>query len=175
MDGEKTIDLKDGAFDIQAILTPDNITDKIESVTWDSSEEKVATVEGEGLDATVTPVASGTTKISVKVTTDAGTEFSAECEIRVVIPMTGIKVVQEGTDVTGTTIALLKGEKAELSYKADPENTTDVISSVTWKSENPETVSVEQNGAEATVTTIKESEKPIRITVTAELTNGIEL
>lgn len=175
VDGEKTIDLKDGAFDIQAILTPDNITDKIESVTWDSSEEKVATVEGEGLDATVTPVASGTTKISVKVTTDAGTEFSAECEIRVVIPMTGIKVVQEGTDVTGTTIALLKGEKAELSYKADPENTTDVISSVTWKSENPETVSVEQNGAEATVTTIKESEKPIRITVTAELTNGKEL
>lgn len=175
VDGEKTVDLKDGAFPVQAILTPDNITDKIESVTWNSTEEAVATVKGDGLDATVTPVASGTTEISVKVTTDAGTEFSAKCTINVVIPMTGIKVVQNGTDVTGTTIALLKGEKAELDYKADPENTTDKISQITWKSEDPETVSVEQNGSAATVTTIKESEKPIKITVTATLENGKEV
>ena len=175
VDGEKTVDLKDGAFPVQAILTPDNITDKIESVTWNSTEEAVATVKGDGLDATVTPVASGTTEISVKVTTDAGTEFSAKCTINVVIPMTGIKVVQNGTDVTGTTIALLKGEKAELDYKADPENTTDKVSQITWKSEDPETVSVEQNGSAATVTTIKESEKPIKITVTATLENGKEV
>lgn len=175
VDGEKTVDLKDGAFPVQAILTPDNITDKIESVTWNSTEEAVATVKGDGLDATVTPVASGTTEISVKVTTDAGTEFSAKCTVNVVIPMTGIKAVQNGTDVTGTTIALLKGEKAELDYKADPENTTDKISQITWKSADPETVSVEQNGSAATVTTIKESEKPVRITVTAVLENGKEV
>lgn len=175
VDGEKTVDLKDGAFDIQAILTPDNITDKIESVTWNSTEEAVATVKGEGLDATVTPVASGTTEISVKVITDAGTEFSAKCTINVVIPMTGIKVAQNGTDVTGTTIALLKGEKAELDYKADPENTTDKISQITWKSEEPGTVSVEQNGSAATVATIKESENPVKITVTAVLENGKEV
>ena len=60
---------------LTATVTPDDATDK--SVTWSSSDDKIATVDEDG---TVTAVAEGEAVITVK-TTDGG--YTAECKVTV--------------------------------------------------------------------------------------------
>lgn len=172
VDGQKTVDLADGAFDVDLILALENegieTTDDVE-VKWTSSNEKVATVTGDEKKATVTPVAAGSTTITATVTTDSGFEDKASCEIVVEIPMTGLKIEKDGEDVTGGAFALVKDTEAVLTFAADPENTTDTITDVTWESSDPASVSVEvKDDGTAVVKTVKESEEPVVITATAK-------
>ena len=172
VDGQKTVDLADGAFDVDLILALEDegseTTDDVE-VKWTSSNEKVATVTGDEKKATVTPVAAGSTTITATVTTDSGFEGEASCEIVVEIPMTGLKIAKNGQDVTGGAFALVKDTEAVLTFAADPENTTDKITDVTWESSDPASVSVEvKDDGTAVVKTVKESEEPVVITATAK-------
>ncbi|MBR3091878.1 MAG: Ig-like domain-containing protein [Bacteroidaceae bacterium] len=64
---------------LTATVAPGNVTDG--SVTWTSSDETVATVNGEGV---VTAVANGSATITV--TTNDGTNLTATCTITVAIP-----------------------------------------------------------------------------------------
>ena len=171
--GSKTVDLKDGAFDVNIIQTPDNTTDKIVSATWESTNEAVASVSGNTESATITPVDKGTTTIKVKVVTDSGVTLNAECEITVEIPMESVLITRDGNDITGTTFTLRKGDTAELSYLPDPENTSDEIDHVEWTSSVPESVRVEADAdGNATITTLQENEETVRITATAVLESG---
>lgn len=172
VDGQNTVDLADGAFDVALILALENegieTTDDVE-VKWTSSDEKVATVTGDEKKATVTLVAAGSTTITATVTTDSGFEDEASCEIVVEIPMTGLKIAKNGQDVTGGAFALVKDTEAVLTFAADPENTTDKIADVTWESSDPASVSVEvKDDGTAVVKTVKESEEPVVITATAK-------
>lgn len=171
--GSKTVDLKDGAFDVNIIQTPDNTTDKIVSATWSSDNEAIASVSGDTKSATITPVDKGTTTIKVEVVTDGGETLNAECTITVEIPLESLLITRDGSDITGTTLTLRKDDTAELSYLPDPENTSDVIDHVEWTSSVPESVSVKADeSGNATITTLKESEDPVRITATAVLESG---
>lgn len=173
---DKTVDLADGAFDIELILNLEDATigttDNVK-VEWSSTDTSVATVSGDTEKVTVTPLQAGTTKISAHVTTDAGFDETVSCTINVEIPMTGIKIMKDAEDVTDGTFALVKGMEATLSYVADPADTTDTINNVSWKSSDPESVSVttQQDGT-AVVKTIKESEEPVVITATATTDRG---
>ena len=72
---------------LTATVTPDDATDK--SVTWSSSDDKIATVDEDG---TVTAVAEGEAVITVK-TTDGG--YTAECKVT---------VKDEASAVDGTSV-----------------------------------------------------------------------
>ena len=171
--GSKTVELKDGAFDVNIIQTPDNTTDKIVSATWSSDNEAIASVSGDTKSATITPVDKGTTTIKVEVVTDGGETLNAECTITVEIPLESLLITRDGSDITGTTLTLRKDDTAELSYLPDPENTSDVIDHVEWTSSVPESVSVKADeSGNATITTLKESEDPVKITATAVLESG---
>lgn len=174
VEGKKTVDLAAGSFDIDLIITPDEVTDKITDVQWSSSDPSVATAAGDESGVTVTPASAGITTVSVAVTTDTGVIYKAECEIVVEIPMTALKIVQDGADVTGNNLALLKGNTTELSCAKDPENTTDVIKSVTWASSDEQSVRVSVSGDVATIETLKESSTPVKITATALTESGKE-
>lgn len=172
VDGQKTVDLADGAFDVDLILDLEDegieTTDDIE-VKWTSGDENVATVTGDEKKATVTPVAAGSTTITATVMTDSGFEGEASCEIIVEIPMTGLKIAKDGQDITGGAFALVKDAEAVLTFAADPENTTDKIADVIWESSDPASVSVEvKDDGTAVVKTVKESEEPVVITATAK-------
>lgn len=64
---------------LTATVKPDNTTDK--SVTWESADQNVATVNANGL---VTAVGNGTTEITA--TTQDGTNLTARCVVTVDIP-----------------------------------------------------------------------------------------
>ena len=157
-------------IELTATVTPDNATDK--TVTWDSSDKTVATVEN----GKVTTLKKGTSKITAK----AG-DVEAVCEITV------LEKGEEVVAVTGVELEASKsikiGEDATLTAKISPENATN--KAVTWKSDKEEIAKVDATGkvtavapgtATITVTTDdgkKTAECKITVPVTYNLENGV--
>lgn len=109
---------------LTATVSPRNATDK--TVTWTSSNPAVATVDQNGL---VTAVNSG----NATITASAG-DFSATCEVSVVIPVTSISL-------SSKNLTLKVGETAMLDATILPEDATD--KNVIWHSSHPDVASVE--------------------------------
>ena len=108
-----------GSATLKATVKPDNATDK--TVTWSTSDSKVATVK----DGKVTAVKAGTAKITAK----AG-EKSASCTVTV----TAATVAVTSVELDKTTMTLAVGESYTLTATVKPDNATD--KTVTWSSSN---------------------------------------
>ena len=113
-----------------ATVTPDFVKDK--TVTWNSSNTAVATVDASGK---VTAVGIGTATITATVG-----DKKATCEITVaelVIPV-------ETISLNLTSAALLEEEVITLVATVTPDDATDKI--VTWNSSNTAVATVDANG-----------------------------
>ncbi|MCB6192824.1 Ig-like domain-containing protein [Blautia marasmi] len=121
--------IKGQTFDLKSALkiNPENTTDD-KTVTWTTSDEKVAIVDQNGV---LTAVSAGT----VVVTATIG-ELSCTMELQIKeIPLESIafdKVIE----------SMEIGEKAELKIIYNPQNTTD-IQECTWYSSDDNVISVE--------------------------------
>lgn len=113
---------------LKVIYNPANTTDD-KTVTWTSANENIATVKN----GVVTAKAVGETKITATVGT-----HKAECTVTVNAKLTGIKV-------TPDKVTVEKGQTANLSVAYLPADTTD-DKTVTWKSENENVATVDENG-----------------------------
>lgn len=118
---------------LTATLLPEEATDK--SVTWSSSDEKVATVTAEGL---VTAVGIG--KAVITATTNDGTSLSATCEITV-LP---IYVTSVTLNYTEYAIETTKTKTLQLTSTVLPDNATD--KSLTWKTSDDTVATVSGTG-----------------------------
>jgi uncharacterized protein YjdB len=117
---------------LTATVAPENATNK--TVTWKSSDSKVASVDTNGK---VTAVAAGTATITV-TTADGGK--TATCTVTVkaaTVPVTGVKLDK-------TSLTLTAGDTATLTATVAPENATN--KTVTWKSSDSKVASVDTNG-----------------------------
>ena len=128
---------------------PEDTTDD-KTVTWSSENEDIATVE----DGVVTAVGAGTTNITAKVG-----EFTATCEVTVVVPLESISVKADGA-----TDSLEVDDTVNLTVEYSPADTT-VERDVTWTSSDDTVATVDENG---TVTAVKGGTATITATV-----NGI--
>lgn len=118
-------------------------------LVWTSSDEAVATVDGDGL---VTAIGAGTTEIKVSA---ADVNLSSSCLVTVVVPATGI-TAPEQLDL------VLNGQNtASLNAMATPEDATDVALAYTSSDENVATV--DETGL---VTAVGNGEADITITLT---------
>ena len=112
------LELKTGENEtLTATVKPDDATDP--TVTWSSSDEKIATV----VDGVVTGVAAG----SATITATAG-DKTATCAVtvsEVVVPVTEISLDKEKLDMT-------EGDTETLTATVKPDNAT--VKTVTWKS-----------------------------------------
>lgn len=126
----------------------------VTTVTWSSSNEKVATVDETGL---VTGVGGG----NADITATAG-EKSATCKITVIVPVTGLSVLDEDHNPleSGVTIPLHTGDTYNLTAVVTPENATDP--SVTWTSSDTEVAEVDEEG-------LIETHKAGEATITAKI------
>ena len=146
---------------LTATVKPDDATDK--TVTWSSSNEKVATVA----EGRVTTLKEGTATI----TASCGGK-SATCAVTVkkkVVPV-------ESISLNKSELPLVKGASETLIANVTPDNATD--KTVTWSSSNANIASVDQTGkvtamagGEAVITAkagSKEAKCTVTITVPVE-------
>lgn len=149
---EKVTVEKGQKANLSVAYLPADTTDE-KAVTWKSENDKVATVDENGV---VTAVAGGTTKIVA--TAKANDKITAVCEVKVPIHTEGIRLNE--TEIKD----LLKGKTAKLTVSFEPANTED-SREVRWTSDNPSVATVDANG---TVKALKEG----TATITAETVVG---
>lgn len=143
-----TLTKKDETAQLTAEVTPSYADNK--RVTWQSSDEKVATVDENGK---VTAVRNGTATITA---TSVSGSYTATVSVTVKIPVEIQKLTIEAEKETLTKI----GESTELKVKIEPENAD--LQKLIWKSDNEKVATTDENGkvtavgngtAEITVTT----------------------
>ena len=143
-----TLAKKGETAQLTAEVTPSYADNK--RVTWQSSDEKVATVDENGK---VTAVGNGTATITA---TSVSGSYTAIVSVTVKIPVEIQKLTIEAEKETLTKI----GESTELKVKIEPENAD--LQKLIWKSDNEKVATTDENGkvtavgngtAEITVTT----------------------
>ena len=116
---------------LTATVRPEEAGDK--SVTWESSNPKVAQVDRQGR---VTALALG--KAIITATTNDGTELTATCQVTV-IPKRVKSIIMDESQVT-----IERTKTARLSVTVMPEDAGD--KSVTWSSDNDGIATVDGSG-----------------------------
>lgn len=150
---------------LSAEVLPANASDK--SLTWSSSDEKVATVDKNGL---VTAKGKGEAIITVK-SNDTGVTDSCKFII-----LTGVEKIVTGKDV----YSFHEGTSFKLDYSTEPEVVDDPR--LTFTSSNEEVFTVSEDGtvtgvclgeAELTITSVQnpEAKKVVKINVTRAVTD----
>ena len=126
---------------LTATVQPSDATNK--AVTWNTSDNTVATVDENG---TVTAVGAG--EATITVTTEDGRK-TATCIVTVTVPVTGVKLNKE-------TLELFTDGSETLTATVEPGNATN--KNVTWSSDKPEVATVDNGkvtavgAGEATIT-----------------------
>ncbi|HAE17370.1 MAG TPA: hypothetical protein DCG51_12610, partial [Erysipelotrichaceae bacterium] len=127
---QNTLSLNKGdTYQLASNVQPADATDK--TVTWESSDTAVATVDNTGK---VTAVSNGTAAITV-TSNDGG--YTDTCTVTVTTPLTGITLDTHA-------ITLEKGKSQTLLAAFSPEDASN--KSVTWSSSNPQIASVNSSG-----------------------------
>ncbi len=127
---KSSLSLKTGeTATLTATVSPSNATDK--TVTWSSSDTKVAAVSG----GKVTAIAAGTATI----TAQAGGK-TATCTVTV----SNATVAVTGISLDCSNLSLIVGESATLAATVSPSNATD--KTVTWSSSASDVVTVSDTG-----------------------------
>lgn len=154
----KTFTKAGETLQLTATIYPDSATNK--TVTWKSSDEKVATVDESGL---VTAVGNGTANITA--TTEDG-NFKATCQVTVEIPELTLSL-----DKTELTLTQTEEQQKLTATVSDPEE------KVTWLSSDPFVATVTRDGtvtaiANGTATiTASAGDKTVSCTVEVALTD----
>ena len=154
----KTFTKAGETLQLTATIYPDSATNK--TVTWKSSDEKVATVDESGL---VTAVGNGTADITA--TTEDG-NFKATCQVTVEIPELTLSLDKSELTLTQTE------EQQKLTATV-----SDTEEKVTWLSSDPFVATVTRDGtvtaiANGTATiTASAGDKTVSCTVEVALTD----
>lgn len=115
---------------LEATVSPNDAT--IKTISWESSNNSIATVEN----GVVTAVAVGTTTITAKSTDDP--TKSASCAVTV------SPIAVTGVTLNKTSIRLLKDATETLTATVSPANATN--KTVTWTSSNEDVATVTSEG-----------------------------
>ncbi len=155
---------------LKATVLPSDAYDK--TVSWSSSNTKVATVDQTGK---VTAVGSGTAVITVKTRVGG---VKATCTVKVIK-----KVEVTSIALSKASATMLKGKSGILKYAIYPENAT--FKDVKWSSSNSKVASVDSNGvvkalSAGTTTIVCKSVDNPRVTAVCNLkvvvaTTGVKL
>lgn len=126
-----TID-KGSTGQLTATVLPERASNK--SVTWSSSNTSIVSVSSVGNVATLTGKAAGEAVVTVKT---ADGNFTKECKVTVVIPVSSITLSQ-----TAATIEF--GQTLTLNATVLPTNASSTA--IAWSSDKPEVASVSEDG-----------------------------
>lgn len=121
--------LKGEEIQLEAVLEPASAIDKI---TWETSDEKIATISKKGL---LKGVKAGTVTITVKG--QDGQEYSMEIEVK--------EVELESINTTLEEETVLEGDKVQLTVEYNPEDATDDVT-LTYETSNESMATIDSYG-----------------------------
>ncbi len=155
--GVESIEISDATLELEkgttkqltATVLPANATNK--TITWESLDESVATVDADGI---ITALQVGTTTITA-TTEDGG--YTAECEVTVFI------ISVESIEISDATLELEKGATKQLTVTVLPADATN--KTIIWESSDESIATVDENG---NVTAISAG----NVTITATIEDG---
>lgn len=125
---KSSAEIKSGStLTLKTTIKPSNATDK--TVTWTTSNKKVATVSSKGV---VTPVGKGTATITAK----SENGLTATCKVTVYQVVTGVTLAE--------TASVYAGEKITLKATVVPSDAN--VQTVTWSSSNTAVAKVSTAG-----------------------------
>lgn len=140
-------------INLSAVIQPYYASNK--TLSWKSSNEKLATVDENGV---VTPLKSGTVRITAS-TTD-GSDLQATVKL-----VNNINIPMSSADFDKTQMKLNVGDKGELTLSYAPLDTTDNIKAV-WSSSDTNVVDIEKSSNGYTKTLVAKSAGTAVITAT---------
>ena len=120
-----------------------NPTDANRSVTWNSSDSTVASVDQNGL---ITALKSGQAQITITAEGDNNQVLQQIMTVDVAdIPITKLSVFTDSsmTNEALSNINISEGSTLQLYWKIEPANATEEVS---WHTDNPSVVTVDKNG-----------------------------
>ncbi|WKA53939.1 Ig-like domain-containing protein [Planococcus shixiaomingii] len=115
-------------YKVTATVSPSNATDK--TITWKSSNTKVATVDASG---NVKGIAKGTAKITATATGNSK-----------VVKTLNVNVSAKSVKVNKTSLSVMEGKTGTFSATVSPADSKD--KAVTWKSSNTKIATVDSKG-----------------------------
>ena len=127
---------------LKSTVLPVNATNK--SVTWSSSDTRLATVAAGPTAGSAVVTAGDTAGTSIITVTTVDGSFTATCLVTVTIPVTGVALLP-------TTLSLLAGETANIMATVLPVNATN--QSLIWSSSDSSVALVAADGAGSAVVT----------------------
>ena len=152
---------------ISSVVGPRNTTGS-KTITWASSDEKIATVDSTG---TVTAVADGTCNITATVGSGAAAS-TATCAVTVTSTANPITAITAAADPTTLEI----GGTTTVTYKYTAQNTTldttDDTSTVTYTSSNPAVATVDNTGK---ITAVAAGSTKVTVTIGTIVSNEVEI
>lgn len=154
---ESTISLGEGeSLDLQNLLTINPSTLVTQSITWEVSDNTIASISEEGVLTNAVSYGSETVSVVVTVTDMYGTEKSATIDIN----LTGCINTIAALQVSPSSVSIEKSETSKISYTTTPEDAC--VESVTYISSNTTVATVSSTGLVKPVTS---GETVITVTV----------
>ena len=157
LSAEETSIYVDGTIDLDAVVKPDDATDK--TVVWTTNNESVATVDANGI---VTGISEGTVTITATTngTDESGTQLKGRCRVTV-SPAPIVPVAVTGIKLSSSSVTISENDGTYLIATISPQNADN--KAITWASENESIAIVDENGFVRAI-----SEGTTRVTVTTE-------
>lgn len=159
-----TLTKKGATKTVKAKVSPSSATDK--TITWSSSNSKVATVSSGGK---VTAVKNGTASIRAK--TANGRMASVKVTVKIPVAVTSVNIRQSSFTLTK------KGASKQLSATVYPSNATN--KKVTWRSSNSRVATVNSSGkvvavgnGTATITAKSSNGRTAKVTVKVSIASA---
>ena len=131
-----TRDASDSAMRLIASIEPENA--HVQTVTWESSDETVATVDADGNIQAIAPGSATITAVSDDEPAKGKGAMTASCKVTVCRAVNEIRLNK-------STLVMDKGRKETLSADVLPEDAT--IKTVSWSSSNPDVIAITSKGA----------------------------
>lgn len=165
LDKQNAIVEKGESTEITAFVSPNDNTDDDQTITWESSDESIATVSrtktSPGEAVTINATEKGGT-VTVTATAWNGTKTSCT----VIVP------VHIETVSLSSNIVIDRGQTKVLSVIYNPEKHDDTVKNISWSSTNPEIATVDTGSG--MITALKAGKAEIKATVTVKTPSGSE-
>ena len=162
---QNTIVVKGQTTELTASVSPENNTDDDKTITWESSDESIATVSSTKTDSGETVTINATDKGgTVTITATAWNGTKASCTVVIPVHVESVSLPQN--------VVIDRGQTRVLDVTYNPKEHDDTIKAISWTSKTQDIAMID--AASGMITPVKEGSAEIEVTVTVETLSGTE-